>query len=395
MKTPSPCSEREAQRMRESAEWLVRLSDGEALSEEELAAWIRWYENDADNARAFEEMQGLWDGLGQLQTPDLAHEASSQRQEQRTVVASANRERSWSVAAARFITSLVTPSKGVRKGFAWSGVLAVGAVSAWAFMTFVSTPAPLRLSPDGALATHLAENQEAVLPDGSRVALGAQSSLVLEYAPEARHLKLTNGQAFFNVAKDKTRPFAVDTGDLQIQAVGTAFDVRKNDGRVAVTVTEGVVEIITDPASHEAGDEGHASTSNQSTPIRVAAGYQLIWDKGSQARGHRRARKETLQLSQVDAAGMTAWREGRLEYVNEPLSVVIANVNRYSAGRLIVEGGDLGSLSFTGTILVNSIDEWLAALQLSFPVSVSKGDDGSLIIRRLSSPASNVRTIPM
>ena len=396
MKTPSShCSEREAQRMRESAEWLVRLSDGEALSDEELAAWIRWYEHDADNARAFEDMQALWDGLGQLQTPELTPQAIPQGQDRRVTATLVPRERGWVAALARFFTSFVSPGDGVRKGFAWSGVLALGAVSAWALVTFVLTPAPLKLSPDGALATRLAENQEAVLPDGSRVALGAQSSLVLEYAPEVRHLKLTHGQAFFNVAKDKTRPFAVDTGDLQIQAVGTAFDVRKNDGRVAVTVTEGVVEIITDPAARESSDADHAAATNQSTPIRVAAGYQLIWDKGSEARGAGRARKETLQLSQVDAAGMTAWREGRLEYVNEPLSVVIANVNRYSAGRLVMEGGDLGSLSFTGTILVNSIDEWLAALELSFPVSVRKGEDGSLIIRRLSSPAASVRTIPM
>jgi transmembrane sensor len=90
-----------------------------------------------------------------------------------------------------------------------------------------------------------------------------------------------------------------------------------------------------------------------------------------------------LQLSQVDAAGMTAWREGRLEYVDEPLSVVIANVNRYSTGRQIVADGDLGALNFTGTILVDSIDEWLAALELSFPVSVRQGDDGSFMVRPL------------
>ncbi len=368
MKTPSSHrSERESLRMRESVEWWVRLSDGEALRDEELAAWMRWYENDADNARAFEEIQGLWDSLGQLQAPELLLEMTARR----------------------------PTSVGVRKGLAWSAPLLVGVVSAWALATFALMPAPVKLSPADALATRMAQNQEAVLPDGSRVALGAQSSLVLEYAPEARHLKLTQGQAFFNVAKDKTRPFAVDTGDLQIQAVGTAFDVRKNDGRVAVTVTEGVVEIITDSAARDADHSKQPTARNQSTPIRVAAGYQLIWDKGSDARGHRPGRKETLLLSQVDAAGMIAWREGRLEYVNEPLSVVIANVNRYSGGRVIVAGDDLESLSFTGTILVDSIDEWLAALELSFPVSVRKRDDGLLIIRRLSEPASNVRTVPM
>jgi transmembrane sensor len=383
MNTASPpVAHHDPRRLRESAEWLTRLSngalDGAALSDDELAEWILWYETDAANALAFEEMQNLWNSLGLLEpSRQVARPSSAQQQRPGATVD----QRAVGVTPAKFLVSLLMPGISLRKRFAWSGVLISCAVGAWMLFAFVIAPTMQALPPDGTMATRLAENQEAVLPDGSTVALGAQSSLALEYAPTSRYLKLTNGQAYFNVAKDKTRPFSVDTGDIQIQAVGTAFDVRKNDGRVAVTVTEGVVDIIAaqpslDP-SDTAGDAGHAT--NQSTPLRVAAGYQLIWDKGNSD-----GRKKLLQLSHVDTAGMTAWREGRLEYVNEPLSVVIADVNRYSSRRLVIEGTDLGSLNFTGTILVDSIDDWLAAIQLSFPVSVGERGDGSLSIRRLS-----------
>lgn len=65
--------------------------------------------------------------------------------------------------------------------------------------------------------------------------------------------------------------------------------------------------------------------------------------------------------------------------------MVIADVNRYSSRQLLVDGNDLGSLNFTGTILVDSIDDWLAAIQLSFPVNVREGQDGALLIRRHAS----------
>jgi len=376
-----PRSAHDVQRLRESTEWLIRLSNGApdgTLDDEDLAAWVRWYETDCGNARAFEEMQSLWDRLGLLGRVDVNVAAPSEREPAQRSDAPAEQRHGLRGVLEKFLPSLAGPA---RRKFAWSSLLAAGALGVCALVALVMMRTPLTLPPDGALGTGLAENQEAVLPDGSTVALGAHSSLALEYEPAARHLKLTQGQAYFNVAKDKTRPFAVDTGDLRILAVGTAFDVRKNDGRVAVTVTEGIVDIITDPPPlGSAGAARNSRAAGRSAPIRVAAGYQLIWDKGADD-----GRKQILQLSQVDAAGMTAWREGRLEYVNEPLSVVIADVNRYSSRQLLVDGNDLGSLNFTGTILVDSIDDWLAAIQLSFPINVREGQDGALLIRRHAS----------
>ncbi|HWK74224.1 MAG TPA: FecR domain-containing protein, partial [Povalibacter sp.] len=328
-----PRSAHDVQRLRESTEWLIRLSNGApdgTLDDEELAAWIRWYETDCGNARAFEEMQTLWDRLGLLGRASVNAAAPFEREPAPRPDAPAERNGLRGVLE-KFLPSLAGASG---RRFAWGSLLAAGALGVCALVALVMMRTPLTLPPDGTLGTGLAENQEAVLPDGSTVALGAHSSLALEYEPAARHLKLTQGQAYFNVAKDKTRPFAVDTGELRILAVGTAFDVRKNDGRVAVTVTEGIVDIITDPPPlGSAGAAPSSRATGRSAPIRVAAGYQLIWDKGASD-----GRKQILQLSQVDTAGMTAWREGRLEYVNEPLSVVIADVNRYSSRQLLVDG---------------------------------------------------------
>jgi len=55
--------------------------------------------------------------------------------------------------------------------------------------------------------------------------------------------RLGDAQAYFDVAKDPARPFLIDAGDTQVKVVGTAFDVRRRDGQVAVNVQRGLVEV--------------------------------------------------------------------------------------------------------------------------------------------------------
>jgi transmembrane sensor len=76
-----------------------------------------------------------------------------------------------------------------------------------------------------------------------------------------------------------------------------------------------------------------------------------------------------------DAAQATAWRRHRLEFIDEPLGVVIANLNRYSGTPVHVADADLNALSYTGTIRTDAIDSWIDALPEVFPLRVSKQAD--------------------
>ena len=66
-----------------------------------------------------------------------------------------------------------------------------------------------------------------------------------------------------------------------------------------------------------------------------------------------------------------AGRRHRLEFVNEPLSAVLANVNRYSPQPIQLADPRLGALMFTGTVNTTTIDSWVGALPHVFPVQVS------------------------
>ncbi len=81
------------------------------------------------------------------------------------------------------------------------------------------------------------------LPDGSRMTLDTDSEVDIAFAPERRNLRLVKGRAFFDVAHDAQRPFAVVADGREVEALGTRFDVRMDPGQVRVVLVEGRVSV--------------------------------------------------------------------------------------------------------------------------------------------------------
>ena len=82
------------------------------------------------------------------------------------------------------------------------------------------------------------------LPDGSSVTLNSNSQLKLldDFDGAERKVRL-KGEAFFNVAKDQSRPFVVDVGGSQVQVTGTSFNINYTDRLLAVSVVTGSVTV--------------------------------------------------------------------------------------------------------------------------------------------------------
>ena len=98
------------------------------------------------------------------------------------------------------------------------------------------------------LATAKGETKRVALPDTSVASLNTGSKLEVKLARDKRQIVLLKGEAWFEVAKDKTKPFVVEAGQVRVRAVGTAFGVRRLDNGVEVLVTEGTVEVWTGAA---------------------------------------------------------------------------------------------------------------------------------------------------
>lgn len=110
--------------------------------------------------------------------------------------------------------------------------------------------------------------QGRVLDDGSTVRLAANTQLEIQFSTHARSVHLLQGEAFFQVVPDASRPFFVKTSTANVQAVGTRFVVSYRDGESKVTVLEGSVAVTAAPAhdnprSSQAGSTRHLHPSEQ------------------------------------------------------------------------------------------------------------------------------------
>ncbi len=309
-------------------EWVLRLREDDA-SPEHLAEWLQWYEADPRHREAFEEMQAFWREAGQLaENPgDVAE-----------LLDSAPR-------AEGPASPMRMPAR--RHALAWMGASFAAAASIAAVIGLGLLPSR---GPDSAFA----RKQE--LSDGSTVQLAAKSRIQVAFTSQERRLEMQSGEAYFSVSKDPARPFIVQVGDLQVRAVGTAFNIRRADSRTVVAVTEGAVAV-----------------RNGSEEIQAIAGQQLVFD----------SRSSEVHRAPVDAARALAWQEGRLEYLNEPLAAVIADINRYSAHPVVIADEAAGAILFSGTVFTGQTDAWIQALPRVFAVEVRpRGDSGRVLSSR-------------
>lgn len=179
--------------------------------------------------------------------------------------------------------------------------------------------AVLVLSPpsteDLAYQTAYGEVRRVPLNDGSVMTLNTRSKADIEFGEKNRSVKLIEGEGFFEVAPDKSRPFLVNSDGYTVKAVGTAFVVRKQpDDRIQVVVYEGIVDVA----------------SQKTKPLRLKAGDMVeIGD-----------RDPSPQVSTLDDEQLLqelAWREGKIALTGQTLEYAAREFNRYNEVHIRVE----------------------------------------------------------
>jgi transmembrane sensor len=315
--------------MAAAADWLVRLHD--APGDEALAdAWLQWCEEDPANLQAFRSAQSVW------------HAASPAA----PALPEAQPERAWIDRRAWF-------------GLAATVLVALG----------VGTTVYLRSDDDELLqsySTPIAGTGSSVLPDGSRVELGADSRITTRYTAKQRSISVDFGEAYFLVAKDPSRPFRVDAGGMRVTAVGTAFNVRRNNDLVVIAVSEGKVQLDNDGASAGASVEG----MSEGTPL--VAGQQAVYSQDSR----------TVTIAEIQAADVASWRKGVLKYMHEPLGSVAQDLSRYHNKPIVISDERLSAMPFTGTVFSSRIADALRALESVFPLQVEERSDAIELVPR-------------
>jgi transmembrane sensor len=174
-------------------------------------------------------------------------------------------------------------------------------------------------------STKLGQMLQVPLADGSVIALNTQSEVEVRMHSNLREVTLTRGEAWFNVAHDVQRPFIVSAGRARVRAVGTAFDVHREEHGADVLVTEGTVDAWT--------------SGKEDGRIHVQAGAKLYVDEFEPTK---------LVQASTDIERLLAWREGRIVLEGETLNEAVVQFNRYNAQQLVIADPTLADEKLVG-----------------------------------------------
>ncbi len=354
----------------EAAEHFLRLQE-EQVDLEDWQTVQGWLSQSHENQRVMGSMDRLWRDLEKmdgLPWPDEEDCLADNYDGRRPLPIPQARQRGNQT---RTADKRDSHSRGWQIGLSLSGAVS-------ACLLAVLFLAPMLTSPK-VYQTAIGEHRLFTLEDGSQMLLGGKTRARVDYAADVRQIYLDSGEALFTVAKNRQRPFLVSSGNANVVAVGTQFNVRRLGRDVLVSVVEGIVNVSNEPIAEYKRKKLVKVVSELSRPLltkalpekatRLTVGQQIKLSPES-------TEKEVKTITNDEAL---AWRDGRLLYSGNPLSAVIADVNRYHNRPIRILDDDIGQLIFSGTVREDEIEDWLNGLQTAFGLEVIATDEQVII----------------
>ena len=310
----------------EAAAWLARLNR-RSVSLASLEAFRTWRQT-PQNRAAYESVEATWRRAGDLKDdPDIKSALKAALAKDRP--------------------------RGGRRGLAarvWAPALGMASLAGIGFALAIGLGV---IGSGQTYATHVGEQRLVRLADGSSVRLDTDTRLAVSFSRSARHIRLERGQAYFEVAHDRGRPFTVDAGPLSVRAVGTKFDVRQEAGGPRVTLVEGVVQV----------------RSRGATPgaWTLKAGEQVILGKAA-------------AKTAADVGAATSWTSGHLVFQALPLSQAIDEVNRYSVRKIRLNAPAIANVAVNGVFETGDTDAFVAAACDLHALRATRQSDGTIVL---------------
>lgn len=301
-----------------AAYWFTYQRAG-GTSADEIRAFEVWLGEAAAHKAAYDELERMWTLVGGVEEdPSIL----DMRDCDERVAAAHGRMRAFGVFVA---TALVCVGGG------------------WALRNAGLLPQLAWLEPPPAQEFRTTTGQRATvtLADQSVVMLDTDTVLRARLSGGKRLVELERGQAFFKVAKDASRPFIVKAAGKVVRATGTAFDVRSESGRFEVTLIEGRVRV-----QEEGQEHADAPMANMRPGWRLAVGADTRW-----------------RMEPVDLKKVTSWHDGTLSFYYLPLATAAAEMNRYSARKIVFHGPPPDTVVI-GDFRAGDVENFVRAIEL-------------------------------
>ncbi len=297
----------------QAVSWLTHLRERDADADADTADFQAWLAADPRHEAAFAEAECLW---GRLELPARKLADTEIRQ-----TGTARRQR---------------PLRGLAAAAALIILLGAGLLC--------RDDIAVRLQSD--YITSIGVRTSVDLADGSRITLNTDTAIAIDMADDGRRVRLFRGEAWFDVAPDAARPFTVDTPMGTVRVTGTRFNLRITDGKADVNLAEGRVSLtdrrLGDALTLTPGESAQLTAAGISPP------------------------------KPFDRTAVTAWLRGQFVFYDTPLSSVVAEINRYSPGRIVIAKDALRDLKVSGVFRTDAPGAALRAITDTLPLSATR-----------------------
>jgi len=193
------------------------------------------------------------------------------------------------------------------------------------------------------------------LSDGSVITLNKRSTVTYpsKFKGNTRAIAL-KGEAFFNVAPDKKKPFIISVNDVQVTVVGTSFNIKSENGNTEVVVETGIVQV-----------------TKSGKTVELNAGEKIIMP----------ANDSSATKEKVSDKLYNYYRSKEFVCDETPLWKLVQVLNEAYDSKIIIGRKELNDKRITTIFYNESLEKILEIIHLTFDITVIKKEDGQIILQ--------------
>ncbi|PKQ63263.1 hypothetical protein BZG01_16205 [Labilibaculum manganireducens] len=200
------------------------------------------------------------------------------------------------------------------------------------------------------------------LEDGTKVWVNSETRLryPTQFADNKR-MVLLEGEAYFEVSKDKNRPFIVKTQGVDVRVLGTHFNISSyaDEDAIRTTLVEGSVSVM--------------DNKNPDENLLLSPGHQAVFSKKS----------GDLENKKVNVDLYTSWKDGKFVFQESSLTDIMNRVSRWYDVKVFYQNKEAGDLNFTGTLKrYESLDRLLGMIEKTNEVKFLFKDKTIIVQRK-------------
>jgi len=206
------------------------------------------------------------------------------------------------------------------------------------------------------------EEYQLVLSDGTQVWLNSESRLKfpVQFAKNRREVIL-EGEAFFEVTKNPEAPFIVKTGPMNVEVLGTSFNVSayKDEASIQTTLVEGKVRV--------------SSTFGQSQEQVLKPNEQAVFNKSN----------NQIEIIEVNAALYACWREGVFVFDEDNLEDILKKLSRWYDLNVFFKSEEVRAYQFSGKLpRFKNCNELLEMIEKTTDVQFTMKENRTVIVNK-------------